>query len=298
MKIRAVIVLLVFGAVAALASSETIIVSRPRTQQLVESTHAPGAIAPRLAFADQPIEIRVELFVPPPADTTVPESWWKSVSWTIERDGEQGAAVRAADVTLVRQFASRGGSVNKFVADFRLSPLPVGDYKLSTKFESAEIPSALSEPFRFLVRAGTEDRDRHRAYLRFTSDNVAATASPDRFSRFRELMFELAQLEPDNPGVWERLGDIAASAAPPAETAGYYAKALGIAETNLREKFGDLDHLPPDVMERFARLRKNLTAFSRAMTQFGQGVHATVLNEHGTKTILLFRNGKIERRVE
>lgn len=264
-----------------------------RTEPLIATVAAPSKTR-FLAFTDQPLDVQARLFVGSAA--TVDAEWWRNVSWQLLRDGQPSRVVTPADVRFVASSRSSAPPRQILYAAFVFPPLPPRSYGLQAFFVPGEGKPLRSETFRFDMRVGTEDRDTRRAYLRSTSDRVASTPAPDRYARFRELMLELASLEPKNPSVWERLGDVSAGVAPPTDTAAHYARALEMAERNVREKFAG--RVPQSAQQSLDASRENLTVFARAMPHMRDDVTVVVTNRRGKKRVLLYAAGNLIQTIE
>ena len=103
-------------------------------------------------------------------------------------------------------------------------------------------------------------------------------------------MLELARLEPTNPYVYERLGDISVGTAPIDETLGYYTRAQQLIDEDLVRRFGD--SVPAREKADAEKRRRALGVFSRALAEYkaaGPGARMGVYDDRSGKHVIIFR---------
>lgn len=265
-----------------------------------------------LIFMDEHPRAKLELFIldersnqrATDLEVMLPNPWTSELKWTL-RNRETGEEIVLSDVRTVSSYIRRDtpppaddtalheGETRH--AWMELPLLPVGDFELRTELRLPQIGSqppitTTSYPVRLSVRVGNEDTGIRRTYLRAAADRVAATPSPDRYPRFRELMMELIALEPANASAYERLGDISAGVAPVEETLRYYERALRLTREGLSSAHGT--PLPPEMQKYWERCERSLTAFARAMGDYraaGAGAHIFINNDKDGKRVTVFR---------
>jgi hypothetical protein len=236
--------LLLIGAVAD-AQARTV------TSLLVNVVSHPmvGAQAPtpRVVFDDERVLIEVELALvsipdenpsaPPPAVTVqlVEPQWWRGLQWSL-RDGkgsarslridtarvvreDSGAVARAQRADRQHRLFLHAGERASVVLD--LGFLPRGDYTIT-----ASLNDRTSANYTFAVRNGSESPEMHRAYLHYLM------TQPQSLSRSREIILELASLEPQNASLFEDLGDMAVRNEQPDAADSAYRQAVAIVEEN------------------------------------------------------------------
>lgn len=207
-----------------------------------------GATAPMplVVFDDEPVLIDVALnVVSIPDETpsrTVPAiirfpqaEWWRSLRWSLrDADGravplpigtaqvvneDEGAAARARSADRQGRIVIRTGERPRVVLN--VGALPRGDYALQVSLDSIQSPE-----YRFAVRNGSESPAIRRAWLH---DQLTR---PQSYERAREIILELASLEPQNAAIFEDLGTMAVANGRSDDADAAFHQAITIIEEN------------------------------------------------------------------
>jgi len=237
--------------ILSLAATVTAAQARTVTNLLVSVITHPivGATAPmpRVVFDDEPVIIEADLSIVSIPDEVPSASkasvaiqlpraeWWRSLHWSLRdaHQGEQplpidaarvvredpGAAARAQSADREHRITLRTGERASVVLN--VGSLPRGDYTLT-----AELGELSSAPYVFAVRNGSESPEIHRAYLH------DLMRRPQSYDRSREIILQLASVEPQNASLFEDLGDLAVRNDHPREADYAYRQAAAIIEEN------------------------------------------------------------------
>ena len=153
---------------------------------------------------------------------------------------EEGFVVQSGNIVVTDFKLSppwRNPENRSFEASYAADPLASGNYEVVAYFQDENKPS---EPFEFVVRNGNEDVPTRRAYLRFLAKKVLEERTgSSRMERYKEVMLELATLEPENPAIYDEMGNLWLQYRLSAtEALEFYEKARHIARTNLEIRYG------------------------------------------------------------
>jgi hypothetical protein len=266
-------------------------------------------IAQHVVFTDERLRVTLNLFMMRSRANAggipllVPGEWPQTVTWKLE-DERSGQVIPLREVTLIRAWKEsedRSRDTNILRANdiihavFDVPTLLAGNYLLKAELS---IPAVGDQPAwdvgayprSIRVRTGEESEALQREHLEAMADHILSSQAPDRFERFRSVMLRLAKLEPSNPMIYERLGDIAAPIRPPVETLAYYERALQLTQAAVFERYGT--KVAADAQHAMAARQRSLTVFARAQEAYqkaGTGARLAVFNDASGKRIVIYR---------
>jgi hypothetical protein len=135
--------------------------------------------------------------------------------WVLRSQDDETVGVEAFPEAVWPEY----GAEETMVVDFGM--LPAGDYDLAWEWNGR------NGVLELLVRSGSESPDVRRQFLRWK-----VMQSPS-FAVAESLLIELGELEPENPWVWEQLGQRSLDVLPLEKTVEFFEKAAELARTNL-----------------------------------------------------------------
>jgi hypothetical protein len=183
------------------------------------------------------------------------------------------------------------GSAPSYSASFEFAPLRAGDYRMSAELT---IPPVANQPdvivrsqeFPVAVRRGDEDPLARRRYLQALEQRMTEANEHD-YPRLSAILLELAELEPRDPTIWERLGDASVANVPPEETLTYLRRAPQQAYINLLEHLGkrDASECDTESQRRLASIQHSIAIIDATLAEYRREAGASVAFERNASTL-------------
>ena len=234
----------------------------------------------------RPFAEAVELDIRPPEGGERLEIEPRLVSTRLER-GEREIPLR--NVSSVR-------AGERVTATYHLDDVPLGTFAIRARIRdrSGKVVST-SAAVRLIVATGDESPELRALFLRDRTRRMEK-GSLESFGDYAKLMMELMELQPDDPGIPERLADASIGRVPPAETMALYDSALEVSNANLTSRYGSITEASPDIAREWASRREDLQSFRRIYPEYAarsNDLRIEVLTIGGTKrATLVDRAGK------